>query len=77
MPEDIIKRISNDFTHHRPRPEDIPKFGELREMAYDLAIAIAELCPPGRECALALTSLEQAIMWANAGIARQGTPAAD
>lgn len=31
---------------------------------------LVSLCPPGRELSLALTKLEEAMMWANAAIAR-------
>lgn len=34
------------------------------------AHTINELCPDGREKALAITKLEEAMMWANAAIAR-------
>lgn len=67
----IHARIDNDFTYHAPTPSMILTFALLRARARELARTIAEVVPPGREQSLALTELEQAIMWANAGIARQ------
>lgn len=64
--------IDNNFTYHKPRSEDLPKFVEIREAAKSLAKLLGELCPEGRELALARTKLEEATFWANAGIARQG-----
>lgn len=63
---DLEKR----FTYHAPTPDQIPKYQELRDTAKDLAYRINELVPQSREQSLALTHLEQAIFWANAGIAR-------
>jgi hypothetical protein len=36
------------------------------------ADAVLDLVPPGREQSLAFTALEEAMFWANAGIARAG-----
>lgn len=66
----LEQRIKNDFTYHPPTPEQVEKCTKLRAQAKDLAMTIALLCPASREQSLALTNLEQAIMWANAAIAR-------
>jgi hypothetical protein len=68
---DIRKRIDNDFTYHRPPAERAADFVKLREKAKELAHLIVNLTPSGREQSTALTNLEQAVMHANAGIARQ------
>ncbi len=62
--EDII------FKYHRPDADDASKFVAIRDKAGEFAQMLRELCPPGRELALARTKLEEAVMWANAGIAR-------
>jgi hypothetical protein len=41
-------------------------------MAKMMATIIENTCPESREKSLAITNLEQAVMWANASIARNG-----
>jgi len=69
--QSILDRIANDFTYHRPTPDTFPKFTALRAKCHELAQLIAETVPPGREQATSLTRLEETMMHANAGIARQ------
>lgn len=45
----------------------------VRSACGNLAFQLNELVPDGREKSLAITNLEQAMFWANAGIARYGT----
>lgn len=63
-------KIENAFTYHAPQPGQPEKYQALREKAKELAYLITELVPPSREQSLAITKLEEASMWANAGIAR-------
>ena len=63
-------RIENAFTYHAPKKGQPEKYGRIRSMAKDLAYLIDELVPDSREKSLAMTKLEEATMWANAGIAR-------
>lgn len=65
-PEDLANR----FTYHAPKPGQPETYQRLRDKAKELAELVNELCPAGRETALALTKIEEAVMWANAGIAR-------
>jgi hypothetical protein len=67
----IRKRIENDFNYHRPPAEIAPYFVMIREKAKELAHLIVDLTPSEREQSTALTRLEEAVMHANAGIARQ------
>lgn len=65
--------LENRFTYHAPmaRKEGQPaKYEALRAKGKELAYLIMNNCPFGRETALALTKLEEAIFWANASIAR-------
>jgi hypothetical protein len=62
--------IENNFTYHKPQPGQNEKYEMLRAKAKELAHMIAGQCPDSREKSLAITSLEQSIMWANAAIAR-------
>lgn len=65
------KVIENNFSYHSPKEGQPEKYTQLRNKAKELAYLIDELCPNSRERALATTKLEEAIMWANASIARQ------
>jgi hypothetical protein len=58
------------FTYHPPQPDAVPKFTALRAKALEFAALIEATCPPGRETANAITAIEEASMWANAGLAR-------
>lgn len=68
--QDLTQRVINDFTYHRPDPAAVDRMRQLRTQARTLAKMIAELVPPGREQASALTRLEESVMHANAGITR-------
>lgn len=58
------------FTYHKPTEATAQKYPILREKAKEFAYLIQDLCPDCRETSLALTKLEEVIMWANAGISR-------
>ena len=62
--------IENAFTYHRPKGDQPERYERLRAEAKDLAALIEKSCPDSREKSLAFTKLEEAIMWANASIAR-------
>lgn len=62
--------IENNFKYHAPKEGQPAKYDAIREKAKELANVIDELCPNSREKSLATTNLEQAMMWANASIAR-------
>lgn len=67
-----LKDLENRFTYHAPPDhKTINKYYQLRTLGKELAIKIADFCPDGREKSLAITKIEEAVMWANAAIARQ------
>lgn len=63
--------VARRFTYHAPKEGQPEKYENIRDEAKQLAETIVLLVPESREQALALTHLEQAVMWANAGIARR------
>lgn len=63
-------RLDNDYTYHSPKDDQPERYNLIRETAHDLAVVIVENTPPSREQSVALTLLEQVVMEANAGIAR-------
>lgn len=68
-PEDEA-RLDRDYQYHAPKPDQIPRYTELRAHAKWFARQVLQNCPPSRERSLALTDIEAAVMHANAAIAR-------
>lgn len=69
--EEMIKRIQGDFMYHPPKnDEQVQTYREIRSVAKDFAIFLISKTRPSREQSLALTKLEEVVMWANASIAR-------
>lgn len=66
----MSEQIENNFSYHSPKEGHPEKYEVIRANAKDLAYFIDQLCPNSREKSLAMTNLEQAVMWANASIAR-------
>ena len=62
--------LDNRFTYHTPHPGQIEAYKDIRAAARIFAEIINELCPESREKSLAMTNLEESVMWANASIAR-------
>jgi hypothetical protein len=58
------------WSYHPPKPGQPAMYGELREAAKVLAGVMATHCPVSRELSTALTKLDEAVMHANAAIAR-------
>ena len=63
---DLEKR----FTYHPPLNGQAGRYAGLREYGLQLAEHINKECPDSREKSLAITALEETIMWANASISR-------
>jgi len=70
MNNELLEQNANNFKYHAPKPGQTEIYEELRLEARKLADRIAEHCPASRERSLAITKLEEAVMWANASIAR-------
>lgn len=66
----VNEQIENNFKYHSPREGQPERYTAIREKAKQLAMFIDGNCPPSREKSLAITKLEEAVMWANASIAR-------
>lgn len=64
------KDIDNRFTYHPPSENKATKHVMIRESGKTLTEIINEHVPDGREKSLAITKIEEAVMWANAGLAR-------
>lgn len=68
--EKTSEQIENNFRYHAPKEGQPEKYTALREKAKEFANLINEFCPDSREKSLAITKLEESVMWANAAIAR-------
>lgn len=62
--------LDSVFSYHPPKDDQPAKYVAIRQLAKDFAHVVEELCPESRERSLAFTKIEEAVMWANASIAR-------
>lgn len=68
---DILARIEHNTQHHPPLDNSIEDAHmAVRAAAREFMRAVAAFAPECREASLALTKAEEAMMWANAAIAR-------
>lgn len=61
--------IENIFTYHKPFGTQSDRYEAIRLIAKELAMTMIEQCPDSRELSLAVTHLQNSVMWANASIA--------
>lgn len=62
--------LDNRFKYHAPHGTQPDRYVEIRNLAKNLATDILAKTPTSREQSLAITALEECVMWANAAIAR-------
>lgn len=68
-----INDIENRFAFHAATTDEKRMaHTSVRNLCLELALALNEKLPDGREKAIAITHLEDCMMWANAGLARNG-----
>lgn len=65
-----FEEIQNRVNYHRPTEEAVGRHERVRGVIFEALEKISEAVPPCREQSLAITKLEEAMFWANAGIAR-------
>lgn len=68
--QSLHERVDNDFCYHAPKGDQVQRYASVRDEAKEFAHFIVDNTPVSREQSLALTHLEDAVMWANAAIAR-------
>jgi len=56
--------IDKKYAYHKPSSRGLEAITRLREAYSTLQRTIEEVCPPSRQCALAITELEMSAMWA-------------
>lgn len=57
------------FQYHAPFGDQAERYTAIRNVAKDFAAMLNDFCPQSRELSVALTNLQQTVMWANASIA--------
>lgn len=62
--------LDHHFTYHPPKGTQAMRYEQIRDAGRDLAEKINDRCPDSQEKSLAITKLEECVMWANAAIAR-------
>lgn len=66
--------LNNRFKWHQPRTQEVGETHDaIRRSCASLAHDLNDWVPEGREKSLAITKLEEVMMWANAGVARNGS----
>jgi hypothetical protein len=71
IPDAFMNDIQNRFDYHPPKDEYVKtQHEDVRAACKYVAEFFGDTLPEGREKALAMTKLEEAMFWANAAIAR-------
>ena len=63
-PKETYTRVARSLTNVTPTENGIARIEHVRETAKMLLSDIAHRCPSSRERSLALTHLEETVMWA-------------
>ena len=64
------KKLEVNFTYHVPKGDQPERYAYIRAKAKTFAELLLAECPPSRELSLAITKLEECMMWANSSISR-------
>ena len=64
------EKLTKSFTYHRPRDSQPERYILVRTFGREFAVTVMENCPRSEELTSALIKIEEAVMWANAAIAR-------
>ncbi len=62
--EEQKRKLHYSLTNHKPDEDSLIKIEEFREYSKSFGDKIIELCPDGRYKSIALTNLEETVMWA-------------
>jgi hypothetical protein len=64
--------LDHTLTSHKLSEKNIKDVEKLRQIAKQFGHLVIDLCPDGRNKSLAITNLEQSLMWAVKAIACDG-----
>ncbi len=62
--------LKRKFTYHPPKEGQVERYQAIRDKAYELALLIEQEVLPSEERDRSILKLEECVMHANAGIAR-------
>lgn len=63
--------LDRRFTAHQIDEDAVDCTAAVRAAGREMALRVLQVAPEGWERSLALTKIEEAVFWANAGIARE------
>ena len=66
-----VSEIEKRFTYHPPKENQPERYEMIRSSALEFALFLNRACPDSREKSIAMTHLDQVVMFANASIARR------
>lgn len=69
--QSLHDRIDHDLTNHPPSPEQIERMEGIRALGKAFGHELVDSCEQGRELSVALSGVEQAVMFGVAAIARE------
>lgn len=64
-----LETVDSVFTYHSPKGDQTERYQGIRQQAKFFAYVLLVNVPDSRERSLALTHLQESVMWANAAIA--------
>lgn len=64
------EQLANRFMHHAPKGDQTERYGQIRAKMLEAAKLVRDLTPCSPEQARAINALDEAMMLANAAIAR-------
>lgn len=64
------EQLNNRFDHHPPKGNQAERYAVVRDAVKLCASTMRDICPPSRELSRAYNALDEAMMLANASIAR-------
>lgn len=70
---DLVE-MGKRFNYHPARDDQPSRHCQVREACKATATLLLTLCPPSRELSVALTKLQEAMMWGNAAISCNEKP---
>lgn len=68
-----METIENNFMYHKPEAACIPVFKDIRNEGKAFARLVMNDVPECPERTIAFRKIEEAVMWANAALARNQT----